>query len=322
MDLRHLRQFFFAAETLNFSRAAVRAHVSQPALSRTITLLEEELGVQLFERGARGVRLTEAGEILRQRAVVMLRESRITTEAVRASTEEPVGEISVGMPPSLRVLLTAPTVMDFHRRYPRVKINVIEGTSRGMRDAVASGRTDVSLAYATEPLGELRSALLLSEDLCLVGPPDAGLAMDKPVASKALMQHALIQTSHPNSLRQIVDKAIARAGGLSQPMIQVEMVPLMLDLVRRGVGYTVLPYCAIHEPFLAHLVAAAPVRGLRISWAIVTSKERAISTATRRYVDCLRQQAMARVEDGTWRTARPAPEKAASSKAAAGGALT
>jgi len=305
MDLRHLRQFFFAAETLNFSRAAVRAHVSQPALSRTITLLEEELDVRLFERGARGVRLTEAGEILRQRAVVMLRESRITTEAVRASSEEPVGEVSVGMPPSLRVLLTAPAVVDFHRRYPRVKINVIEGTSRGMRDAVANGRTDLSLSYASEPLGELQSTLLLSEDLCLVGPPDAGLTMDKAVTVKTLTQHVLIQTSYPNSLRQIVDKAIGKAGGVSQPMIQVEMVPLMLDLVRRGVGYTVLPYCAIHEPFLVHLVSAAPVRGLRVSWAIVTSKERATSTASRRFIDCLRQQALARVEDGSWRTARP-----------------
>jgi len=310
MDLRHLRQFSFAAETLNFSRAAVRAHVSQPALSRTITLLEDELGVQLFERGARGVRLTEAGEILRQRAVVMLRESRITTEAVRASTEEPVGEVSLGIPPSLRVLLTAPAVVDYHRRYPRVKINVVEGTSRAMRDAVASGRTDLSLAYATEPLGELQSSLLLSEDLCLVGPSEAKLAMGKPVGIKALTRHVLVQTSYPNSLRQIVDKAIGQAGGAPPPMIQVEMVPLMLDLVRRGVGYTVLPYCAIHEPFLGHLVSAAPVRGLRVSWAVVTSKERAISTATRRFVDCLREQALARVEDGTWRTARAAPEKA------------
>jgi LysR family transcriptional regulator, nitrogen assimilation regulatory protein len=305
MDLRHLRQFSFAAETLNFSRAAIRAHVSQPALSRTVTLLEEELGVKLFERVARGVRLTEAGEILRQRAVVMLRESRITTEAVRASTEEPVGEVSLGIPPSLRVLLTAPVVVDYHRRYPGVKINVIEGTSRNMRDAVANGRTDVSLAYASEPLGDLQSSLLLSEDLCLVGPPDAGLRMTKPVGSKTLTQHSLIQTSYPNSLRQIVDKALAKIGGSTQPMIQVEMVPLMLDLVRRGVGYTVLPYCAIHEPFLGGQVSAAPIRGLRVSWAIVTSKERAMSTATRRFIECLRREAAARIEDGSWKTAQP-----------------
>jgi LysR family transcriptional regulator, nitrogen assimilation regulatory protein len=309
MDLRHLRQFFFAAETLNFSRAAVRAHVSQPAMSRTVTLLEEELGVQLFERGARGVRLTEAGEVLRQRAVVMLRESRITTEAIRAATEEPVGEVSVGMPPSLRVLLTAPTVVNFHRRYPRVKINVIEGTSRAMRDAVASGRSDISLAYASEPMGELRSSLLLSEDLCLVGPPDAGLSMNRAVMIKSLVNLPLVLTNHPNSLREIVDKAVEKAGGASQPMIQVEMVPLMLDLVRRGVGFTVLPYCAIHEPFLAHLVSAAPVRGLRASWAIVCSKERAISTAARRFIDCLRAQATACLDDGTWRTGRPCADK-------------
>jgi LysR family nitrogen assimilation transcriptional regulator len=126
----------------------------------------------------------------------------------------------------------------------------------------------------------------------------------------------LILTNHPNSLREIVDKAIAKSGGVSQPMIQVEMVPLMLDLVRRGVGYTVLPYCAIHEPFLARLVAAAPIRGLRVSWVIVTSKERALSSATRRFIECVRQQALSRVEDASWRTAKVATESTRAPSAA------
>lgn len=304
MDLRHLRQFLAVADTLNLSRAADRAHVSQPALSRTIKLLEDELGVTLFERRARGVRLSEAGELLRPRAVALIRDSQATREVLRAASAEPTGEVALGMTPSMRVLVTAPVVAAFHQRYPKVVVSVYEGTSRSMRDAVAGGRTDVSLMYAAEPLGALRATPLLSENLFLIGPSKAGLKLDKAVTVRSLAERQMIQTSYPNSMRQIVDKAMAKLGIESRPAVQADMVPLMLDLVRLGVGFTVLPYCAIHEPLQQGLVSASPIKGLRMTWVLATSQERATTSAARRLMETLRGHARELVRDGTWRTAK------------------
>ena len=92
MELRQLDYFLAVAETLNVSRAATRVFVSQPALSRQIRLLEEELGVSLFERTARGMTLTDAGVLLRQRATSVVKDVASIKEDVGAQGAEAFGE--------------------------------------------------------------------------------------------------------------------------------------------------------------------------------------------------------------------------------------
>src|SRR5579859_2406052 len=105
MELRHLRYFVAVAEEQNVSRAAKRLNVSQPPLSRQIRDLENELGVALFDRGARSVRLTEAGRIFLTEARTILRGAEGAVEMVKDVAGGKRGEIHVGYAPSLTVEL-------------------------------------------------------------------------------------------------------------------------------------------------------------------------------------------------------------------------
>jgi LysR family transcriptional regulator, benzoate and cis,cis-muconate-responsive activator of ben and cat genes len=103
MQLRHLRYFIAVAEEQNVTRAAARLHVSQPPLSRQIRDLENELGISLFDRGAKAVRLTEAGRVFLVEAQAVLRRADQAVEMARAVASGQRGEIHVGYAPSLTV---------------------------------------------------------------------------------------------------------------------------------------------------------------------------------------------------------------------------
>ena len=153
MDLKQLHYFVEVAQAGNVSRAATRVWISQPALSRQMQLLEQELGVQLFERKARGVMLTDAGKLLQQRAAVLLKDVALMKEEVSARSLEPIGGVGLAVPTALRSLLTARVTAGFCTAHPKAVLTVHEGMSRSARDMVASLPEDY------RPIADARIAL-------------------------------------------------------------------------------------------------------------------------------------------------------------------
>ncbi|HWI55614.1 MAG TPA: LysR family transcriptional regulator, partial [Bacillota bacterium] len=124
MELRHLRYFVATAETENVSRAALKLHVSQPALSRQIRDLEEELGLALFERSAKSVRLSEAGRAFLPEARAVLQRAETAVTAARALAAGGHGELHVGYAPSPTVRLLPPTLRAFQSQSPTVRVKL------------------------------------------------------------------------------------------------------------------------------------------------------------------------------------------------------
>lgn len=304
MDLRQLRYFVHVAHTRSLTAASAKAWITQSALSRQIKLLEEELGVELFERQARGVNLTEAGGVLLTRASMLLHLADEIKGAVTAVGEQPTGPLHIGAPPSLRQMLVAPVIAQYHAQYPKVRLAVHEGTSRSMRDALAAGDIDIALVSSLEALDPFEVHPLASELLCWVGPPDAKLNPDRPVDISRIAGRPLILTAYPNSLRLIVDRALAKRSLSVEPVMEADMVSMMFDLIRRGVGYTVLPYSAVHEPLMQRYVSACPIRGLRIKWVTAQSRERSSTAAVLRANEAFATVTDQQIAAGEWRTAR------------------
>lgn len=141
MELRPLRSFIAAAEEGNISRAAARLHLTQPALSRQIKGLEDELGVMLLERGAHSFSLTPAGELLMKDGRVLLERADILEQRVRATAM--AQNIRVGYSPSLSAGILSPAIEAFTQVHPKARVELFDLTSHEMAEGLQKGTLDV-----------------------------------------------------------------------------------------------------------------------------------------------------------------------------------
>jgi LysR family nitrogen assimilation transcriptional regulator len=300
MNVRQLQYFLQIAELRSFTRAANVLHIAQPALSRQVRALEEELGTTLFHRFERGVTLTEAGLLLRERAATILRDLERLRDDIAAHGDEPRGEVSLGMPPSMREMITVPLAGELRARHPQVVMHLLEGISMFLNEQVRLGKIDCAVVSDLEPLTQVESEPLLSEQLYLLAPPGAGLRTDQPITLEAVSEQTLILTSRPNSLRLIVENALAAAQLPMRIAIDGNSTAAMVDLVAQGIGCSVLPYCAADAGLRDGRLCAAPVEGLRVAWTVIYSRERGLSPAGVLVRGLLQELVRGRVSSGRW----------------------
>src|SRR5882724_6642670 len=152
MELRHLRYFLAVGEALNFTRAAAQLRVAQPALSRQVQDLEDEIGVDLLRRSPRGVTLTAEGKLFLEEVRELLKRADESVEKVRALARGEYGELPVGYAPSPTVEILPPALAAFQKAVPRVKVLLHDLSSdeliTGLRNAT------LELAIMVEPFGE------------------------------------------------------------------------------------------------------------------------------------------------------------------------
>ena len=147
MELYQLRTFLAVADEANLTRAAERVHTSAPAVSAQVKALEEELGVTLFTRGARGMQLTEAGELLRSRIAGPLRQIGHAIYEVRSLPTETGGNVVFGMPPTMILLLAGPLARRVAERAPNINLRIVDGYSGHLLEWL---RRDAFRAQLTE----------------------------------------------------------------------------------------------------------------------------------------------------------------------------
>jgi LysR family nitrogen assimilation transcriptional regulator len=281
----------------------MRAHVSQPALSRQIRLLEQELSAKLFKRKVRGVELTESGQRLLDRTRGLLADVGQLKSEIMSRANEPTGVVRLAASNSLSHILTARVVAHYRTLYPAVSVHVSENTSMVVREAITANAADVALLSDRESFAGLTKSPLLVERLLLIGPREAGLELSQPVEPSFLIDLNLILTPFPNGLRRVVDEILVRTGKVSTPKMEVDTNSLMINMARLGAGYAVLPYSGVHDPLERGEVSAAPIRGTRWGWVVATSRERALTIAAQRLAALIFAETRLLLDGGLWATA-------------------
>jgi LysR family nitrogen assimilation transcriptional regulator len=285
MNLNHWRHFLTVAEVRSLTGAADRLGVPQPVLSREMRDLEATLGNALFIRHARGMSLTPSGEVFRRRAEAILRDIARLPAEIAGGNHLEAGALSLGMPPSMAGTLTGPLIAQFRQRFPRVQLHLREATSIGIRNGLLSRELD--LGVLSTPLIEPQLALqaLIEEPMVLVGPPDCDLDPARPATTAEVAALPLILARRPNSTRVILEHAMESIGLAPNIVVEIDNAPIG-DLIRRGLGYSVLPSC-----FLAshrhHQLRYAPVRGLWIGWMIGSLRNLPMIPAAQRMTDMM-----------------------------------
>jgi DNA-binding transcriptional LysR family regulator len=169
MELRHLRYYVAVAEEENVSRGAMKLHVSQPALSRQIRDLEDELGLQLLQRSAKSVRLTEAGRAFLIEAKAILQRVDEGVEAARTVARGEQGELNIGYAPSLTSRFLSPTLRAFQAELPKVRVRLHDLSTEEMLAGVREGELQMALVVraSAASLRGLRFEEVAREPICL-----------------------------------------------------------------------------------------------------------------------------------------------------------
>lgn len=257
----------------SINRAAVDLHISQPALSRQIQLLESELGAALLHRTSAGVTLTQAGATLFEGARGILR----TWERLRSEVSGVAqGQVSLGFPHSWRHITTLPLAE--HLIEARgISGRVHEAVSRDLRRQLSQGLLDLCVASDDGTALEGCHRIPLAGDpVVLVGADRSDLPARGSVSPQMLSELPLILLARPNSLRSELEHIMAAQSLTLKVLLETDSLSTCLDLVASGAGMTVLPACSLVGEEHRRL-SWVGVEGLRTDWTVYVSSSRADS---------------------------------------------
>ena len=255
MELRQLKYFAKAAETLNFSDAAKALNIAQSSLSQQIKQLEDELGVQLFLRNSHSIRLTEAGELMLPHALRTIHDAEACTDRIHDLRQLLTGTLNVGVTHSFSPILTE-TVVSFMKLYPRIKLNVIYKPMGELMELLAKRELDFVLAFKpNQTMPDVESHILFQNSLSAVVNAGHPLARKEKVTLTELEHYDLALPSKGLQARNAFDSGITPYNNF-HIRLELNEVNILLRLIRQTNLVTVLAEDSI---FNAHEVKAVPL---------------------------------------------------------------
>src|SRR5713101_4404738 len=241
MELRHLRYFVAVAEALNFTKASARLRVAQPALSRQMTDLEDELGVDLMKRSPRGVTLTAEGKLFLDEVRELLKRADESVEKVRALARGEYGELHVGYAPSPTVEILPPALAAFQKAVPRVKVLLHDLSS----EELIAGLQDASLELAVmvyQPNGGqtagIQFELLRTYPLCVAMTATQPFARLKSITLEKLAAEPLIglRRKDYSEYYDVLDRIFAPIGAKPRIAVECDSASSLITEVEAGRG--------------------------------------------------------------------------------------
>jgi DNA-binding transcriptional LysR family regulator len=245
MELRHLRYFVAVAEELNFTHAAARLRVAQPALSRQIKDLEDELQTPLFQRGRTGVQLTRAGRVFHQRARAILTQAAEAANEARAAAGAITGGLVLGFASGLHLNYLTPVIRAFQRAHPKVQFDYFHGLTTQQLKALREGRIDVAFVHLPVPLDGLDHQVIWRVPFKVVLPCRHPLARHSAFELADLRSEDFVfctRESRPEFYDEFF-RLCANAGFRPRVVKEIGGYPTnMLGLISAGLGVSVLPH--------------------------------------------------------------------------------
>lgn len=280
MELRHLRYFEAVARHSHVTRAAAELHIAQPALSKQISQLEQELGIALFDRIGRNVRLTEAGEALLPHARAVMAQ----VEAARAEMAERIGlrrgRATIGAPPTVGMQLLPPVLTAFNRQYPGIELRLHESGVQTLLDMLETGLTDVAIVTLPVEDEHLTVVPLFSEEMVIAVWRDHPLADRTSVALTELRDEPWVLSPQNYELRETTLNACRAAGFTPRVVLDGGETDTLLRFVAAGIGIALVPQLAVQN---AQDLVALTVSDRRLTrrLGLVWRQDRVVSPAAR-----------------------------------------
>ncbi|MBL6447957.1 LysR family transcriptional regulator [Fulvivirga sp. 29W222] len=247
MELRQLRYFLKAKELLNFTEAASHLYISQSTLSQQIKQLEEELGVLLFERIGKRIKLTEAGELFSTYALQSINSANSGLQLLKDLNELNTGELKIGVTHGLRHLLTS-ALIEFSKRYPKITVQVTFGTSDELVEKLEKLELDFALSFQDVEMKKHFNYLLLFESpMCLVASNASPMTKRKDIQLNDIAPLPLVLPAKGFSTRHFLNNSVQDKHMSLNVAMEINDIPTLLELVKTGNHFTILAKTTVHD---------------------------------------------------------------------------
>jgi DNA-binding transcriptional LysR family regulator len=250
MELRHLRYFLAVAEALNFTKAAAQLRVAQPALSRRVQDLEDEIGVDLLKRSPRGVTLTAEGKLFLEKTRHLLKLADESVEQVRALARGEFGELHVGYAPAPTVEILPPALAAFQKAFPRVRVLLHDLSEQELFDGLRNGRLELAMMPGGEgsQSGGLEFEALRSYPICVALAPTHRFARVKTITLEMVAAEPMIGFNRKDYPDYYVglDRIFGPLGIKPRVAVECDSASSLITEVETGRGI------AIASPILKH----------------------------------------------------------------------
>lgn len=278
MDFKQLLAMVTVAEVGSVTRAARLLHIVQPAVTRHIRTLEDELGVALFERTRHGMELTPAGETLLVRARRILQELERAAAELKPALGQVAGIVTVGVLESLVDLIPQALATAVRDHHPGVELRILTGYSGYLQGWLDDGEVDMALLYNLADTPSVAVTPLLDEDLWAVAPVEASLRPEVPVSWQTLLSQPLVLPIAGHGLRTLIDTACLDEERRLKGTIETNSMLVQKQLVRGGQGWTVLPAVGVVEDVRSGRLSGGPLTDPAITRSVVLGLPRAART--------------------------------------------
>lgn len=254
VSLRQLRVFQAVARHGSFTRAGAQVGLTQPAVSRCVTELEQQLGLKLLDRTTREVLLTAAGRALAARLERVLDELDTVLFDVHSLGTQRHGRVRVASSPTLSANLLPECIARSLTEHPGLELVLLDRMQNEALASVLSGEVDFGVVIDPGPNDALHAEAILTEPFCLVCPPTHALARKRSVRWVELAQQPLVLLDHASGSRRLIDNALRIHGVQTQLAQEVGHVTTIFRMVDAGLGVSVVPRLALPPTGLPGLV--------------------------------------------------------------------
>jgi DNA-binding transcriptional LysR family regulator len=291
ITIRQLEAFLAVAQNEGFTRAAERIHLTQSAVSVLVRELEGQLGVRLFDRTTREVRLTDAGRELYSVAEKALADLATAVESTRDLLEKKRGRLVVAAPPLIASHLLPPIVAGFRALHPGVTVVLRDWLADEILSRVASGEVDIGVGTFLRMGKEILDVPLVTDSLLLVCPRSHPFGRRKELRWKDLAGERLIALDRHSSLRHLVDRTLVSAGCEAPPSFEVSFITTAIGMVESGLGLAVLPSYIRFSTRTSEVRLKKLVDPLvRRKIGMVTRRDRTLSPAAASFAEFARKE--------------------------------
>jgi DNA-binding transcriptional LysR family regulator len=297
-DLGDLRAFIAVADLSSFRAAAEAIHLSQPALSRRIDKLEDALGVRVFDRDTRNVELTAVGRDFARKTRALLDDLDAMLLGVRDVAANRWGQVTLACIPSTVHYFLPAVLRQYHKRFPRIRVHIIDESANEVLSAVAHGEAELGLGITGSDEPTIEFEPLLSEPFVAACHRDHPLARQRSVTWTELAAHDFMTVDKASGNRLVLDLALAAKRDRPAACFEVRHVSALVGFVEAGLGVAAVPRLAM--PRRGHpLLVSIPIVEPEVTRTVglIRRRGRSLSPAAEHLYSML--HAVAKTQTGT-----------------------